>query len=62
MAEGGKSGIRHVVIFSRGTVFLEDEKEQALLNKEVDALAKYDIYFTSHKTPSEEMLAKLPER
>ena len=62
MAEGGKSG-RHVVIFSRKTIFIEGKATQALLNEEV---AKFDqtidLYFTSHKTPSEEMLDKLPER
>lgn len=65
MAEGGKSG-RHVVIFSSKTIFLEDKATQALLNEEVDALAKFDqtidLYFTSHETPSKEMLGKLPER
>lgn len=68
MAEGGKLGRhvvifrRHVVIFSRKTIFLEDKATQALLNEEVVALAKFDLYFTSHETPSEEMLGKLPER
>ena len=66
MATGGKPSRKHIVIFSRKCLFLANEKEQEELNKEIDFLLakpdKFDVCFTSHGSPSREMLDAIPER
>jgi len=64
MATGGSS--RHTIIFSRKCLFLGNEKEQEELNKAIDFLLskpdQFNVNFTSRKSPSKEMLSKIPKR
>ena len=56
---------KHVVIFSRKCLFLDSKEKQQQLNAEIDELAKsdqFDLYFTSHETPTAGMSAAIPER
>ena len=63
MATSGSS--RHTIIFSRKCLFLENEKEQEELNKAIGFLLskpeQFKVYFTSHESPSDEMLSAIPE-
>ena len=66
MATGGEPFRKHTVIFSRKCLFLANKSEQNELNKAIEFLLskpdQFDVFFTSHNTPSREMLDAIPER
>ena len=64
MATSGSS--RHTIIFSRKCLFLVNEDEQQEeLNQAIDFLFskpdQFNVYFTSYKYPSDEMLSAIPK-
>ena len=63
MATSGSS--KHTIIFSRTCLFLENKEKQKELNEAIDFLLskrdQFNVYFTSHKSPSAGMLRAIPE-
>ena len=66
MAAGRSS--RHTIIFSRACLFLgneEGQRQQEELNEAIAFLLskpdQFNVHFTSHKYPSDEMLSAIPE-